>query len=221
MIVKTFEKLDEKAIEYFYNPLNYGVIVLRDKAIASRMMTLYESVEHKEFELKEHQDVNNGQKHYLFYLHERHLDFGLLGLLELYKWVRRPFGIYSRKTKLDYGVTEYPESGEGAKLHADFSYNVQVVVTMVFGETEFVVACDKEGNVSKTYSLLAGDILFMRAPRNQTVAERAMRPVHGFGKVTKTTHTLEIREVDSKRKAEVTKERISTPCQQRSRSRCR
>jgi len=211
MIVKTFAKIDERTIGHFYNPLNYGVLVLKDKALQSRVMKLYESVRHKKFELKSDQHVNNGQRQYLFYYHERELNEGLLSILEVYKHVRKPFGTYEYPTELDYGVTEYPKSKEGAKLHVDFSYNVQVVITIVFGHGTFVVANSKDGEVFREYNLEPGDIIFMRAPRNRSSGERELRPVHGMGLVPKKFHTLEIREVDAIRRNQVTNHLSSVP----------
>lgn len=207
MLIKSFAKLDQKKVDQFYDPINFGVIVLRDEAFQKRLITLHASLKHRDFYLKGEQHVHNGQEHYLFDLSDKHVDPALISMLEIYKHVRKPFGSYARPTKMDYGVTKYPKGKVGAGYHVDFSYHVQVTVFFFFGPANFRVALDKEGNGMKEYKLQAGDIVFKRGPRDDTKEERELRSVMGMGEVAETFYTVEIREVDEKRKKKVSSQR--------------
>ena len=200
MLVKSFAKLDQKKIDQFYDPINFGILILRDEAFQKRLLSLYNSIQHKDFYLKGEQHIHNGQKHYLFNLKDKSVDPALLSMLEIYKHVRKPFGSYARKTKLEYGVTQYPKGKVGAALHIDFSYHVQVTVFFFFGPANFRVALDKQGGGMKEYKLQAGDILFKRGPRKDSKEERELRPVIGMGEVQETFYTVEIRETDENRR---------------------
>lgn len=178
-----------------------SVYIVRDEHIAKAVLRIAEDIQHKAFSIKEYPHINNGQKYYHLEVPQHtktKTDLAVMTLIELESLVRSKVATCFPGTIMEYGFTQYPVSTLGASLHKDFSYNMNCTITMFFGATSMYVV--DSSDTKREYQINKGDIVIMRAPRDYTKEEIAMRPLHGIGPVAESLIAFEAREVNLERK---------------------
>ncbi|MEO5646345.1 MAG: hypothetical protein ABIO57_01075 [Candidatus Paceibacterota bacterium] len=168
-----------------------GVVILKNVLSVNDVTHIVADIARQQFVLKEHQEINNGQEH---------CQYSHLLLIDMYQKVVAALPLNALATSLDCSCTKYPVSLSGSAFHKDFSWNTGFVLTFFFGETVFCVADTREGGNTRVYTVKAGDAVVMRAPRNYSATEIALRPIHAIGVVPNILYTFEIRQVDQLRK---------------------
>ena len=178
MMLDDIKKLNSDRINKFYEPDHSGIIIIHDEKLSKKILAEFRKIKHEKFILKDHQNINNGQSSYsannpLF--------------MKIYQGIRKRIPWASENTTVESSFTKYPISNQGATPHRDFSHNLVCTITFFSNYSEF-----------KTHKICLpirpGDILIMRAPRDNSVLEKSLRPIHAIGIVPETMYTYEIRQ---------------------------
>ena len=186
--------LSAKNRDVLYDAKNSGVLIVRDSFIVEqKTLTLLAGCS---WILKDHQEINNGQEHFVPTIGDIALQQKIRKFLEKAADIKKILIDGDSTGIIEYGFTRYPVSTQGALYHKDFSKNKNCIVTFFFGPTTFCVADNKTGLYERRYEIQPGDILLMRGPRDDSEREKALRPIHKIGKVPQILYTLEIREID-------------------------
>lgn len=189
------DSLDENLLD------NTSICIVRDEHIAKALLRITREVQHQAFSIKEYPHINNGQNYYHLEASQHtktKTDLAVTTLIKLESLIRSKVATRFPGTIMEYGFTQYPASSLGASLHKDFSYNMNCTITMFFGATSMYVA--DSSDTKKEYQINEGDIVIIRAPKNHTKEEIAMRPLHGIGPVSQSFIAFEAREVNLERK---------------------
>lgn len=185
MILDSSKKLNKERIDRFYEPDHSGIIIIHDEILGKKIIQEFKKIVHEKFTLKDHQDINNGQ---YYYSGDNKV------FLKIYNDLRKRFPSTEAETILDCSFTKYPVSNQGAEYHQDFSKNMICTVTFFSGYTECLVADTKQGKNRIVLPIRPGDILIMRAPRNNSESEKLLRPIHAIGTVPDVLYSYEIRQ---------------------------
>jgi len=185
--------------DMLYSPAFPGILIVRDRVISKALLCITKKIEHGAFTLKEYPHINNGQTYYHFVPTEALMktgDLAVKSFVELEQLIRSKIAVRIPESEMQYGFTRYPVSMQGAAFHIDFSYNGNCTITFFFGYTSIFVAQNKNGEGKVKYGIEPGDIVIMRAPRDTSSEEIALRPIHAVSSVSEAFYAFEAREVN-------------------------
>lgn len=212
--------ITREKVRDFYAPHTDGIIHIKNALYTilnkEQLLEWYEK-KWPTFEKKEEKYIQNSQEvgvayHGVFESLSRITDQQEIALHMLFHKIREGIKQYSTVPfesgdLLEVKSMKYAVSNLGIGAHKDMSSDRNVIVVLnLYGTTTFYTATDKNRSNEKAYLIEPGDIVIMRAPRNMSKAERALRPIHYILDIAEPRAALIFREIDTVAAAIVNKD---------------